>query len=135
MGLAGICQLPRDGGLKVWRPRNADGTTSVQEHRGFDETRGEKVIPMATARVPGVRIAGIASAVPATRVPVTTAAEIFGADMIQKISQNTGIEYRHLTSPGLCSSDLCFAAAKRLLEELRWEPASVEARFRYAYVV
>ena len=82
---------------------------------------------MATARVPGVRIAGIASAVPATRVPVTTAAEIFGADMIQKISQNTGIEYRHVTSPGLCSSDLCVVAAKRLLEELRWEPSSVEA--------
>jgi 3-oxoacyl-[acyl-carrier-protein] synthase-3 len=82
---------------------------------------------MAIAKVPGVRIAGVASAVPATRVPVTAAAEIFGAEMIQKISQNTGIEFRHLTSPGLCSSDLCFAAAKRLLEDLRWEPASVEA--------
>jgi len=82
---------------------------------------------MATAKVPGVRIAGIASAVPATRVPVTAAAEIFGADMVQKISQSTGIEYRHLTSPGLCSSDLCFVAAKRLLADLGWEPESVEA--------
>jgi 3-oxoacyl-[acyl-carrier-protein] synthase-3 len=82
---------------------------------------------MATAKVPGVRIAGVASAVPATRVPVTAAAEIFGADMVQKISQNTGIESRHITSPGLCSSDLCFVAAKRLLEDLGWEPASVEA--------
>ena len=46
---------------------------------------------MATAKVPGVRIAGIASAVPATRVPITAAAEVFGAEMVQKISQNTGI--------------------------------------------
>lgn len=82
---------------------------------------------MATAKVPGVRIAGIASAVPATRVPITAAAEVFGADMVQKISQNTGIEFRHLTSPGLCTSDLCLAAAKRLLAELQWEPATVEA--------
>ena len=81
---------------------------------------------MATAKIPGVRVAGIASAVPDTRAPVSAATDIFGAEMVQKISMNTGIEYRHLTTPGLCSSDLCYAAAQRLLQELRWSPESIE---------
>ncbi|MGA2257286.1 MAG: ketoacyl-ACP synthase III [Thermoguttaceae bacterium] len=81
---------------------------------------------MATAKIQGVRLAGIASAVPDTRTPVSAAAEIFGADMVQKISANTGIEYRHLATPGLCTSDLCYAAAQRLLQDLQWDRESIE---------
>jgi 3-oxoacyl-[acyl-carrier-protein] synthase-3 len=36
------------------------------------------------------------------------------------------VKHRHLSAGKLCSSDLCFAAAKRLLGELKWEPSSVE---------
>jgi len=82
---------------------------------------------MPIAKIQGVRLAGIASAVPAASRPVTDAAEIFGAEEIQKISQSTGVERRHLSAGKLCTSDLCYAAAKRLLEELKWDPKSVDA--------
>ncbi len=47
--------------------------------------------------------------------------------MVRKISASTGIEYRHLAAPGLCASDLCYAAANRLLDELQWDRESIEA--------
>ncbi|HRJ70599.1 MAG TPA: ketoacyl-ACP synthase III [Terrimicrobiaceae bacterium] len=39
----------------------------------------------------------------------------------------TGIESRPVTSPPVCASDLCEDAARRLMNELNWEPESVEA--------
>ena len=82
---------------------------------------------MALASIQGVRLAGVASAVPAASYPVTDAASVFGAEDVQKISQSTGIERRHLSAGKLCTSDLCVAAARRLLSDLKWELDSVDA--------
>jgi len=82
---------------------------------------------MATTKIQGVRIAGIASAVPDTCHPVSEMAETFGAEDVRKISQSTGVIKRYLAAPKLCCSDLCYSAAKRLLNELNWDPTSVEA--------
>jgi len=81
---------------------------------------------MATTKIQGVRIAGIASAVPNTVSAVADAADKFGAEDIQKIIKSTGVERRHVAAPKLCCSDLCYAAAKRLLDDLKWDPASVD---------
>lgn len=82
---------------------------------------------MAVAKLQGVRLAGVASAVPAMSRPVADLAEAFGAEEVQKISQSTGVAQRHVSAGKLCTSDLCFAAARRLLTDLKWEPSSVEA--------
>jgi 3-oxoacyl-[acyl-carrier-protein] synthase III len=82
---------------------------------------------MATSSIRGVRIAGLASAVPAMSRPVSEAAGVFGAEDVQKISQSIGVTTRHMSQGKLCSSDLCCAAAKRLLNQLDWAPDSVEA--------
>jgi 3-oxoacyl-[acyl-carrier-protein] synthase-3 len=80
---------------------------------------------MATTTIHGVRIAGIASAVPVASFSVHAFDGTFGADEITKISQSTGVENRHIADK-LCCSDLSLAAARRLLKDLDWDPASVD---------
>lgn len=41
--------------------------------------------------------------------------------------KTTGIENRRVASEGVCASDLCFASADRLIDELNWERTSIEA--------
>jgi 3-oxoacyl-[acyl-carrier-protein] synthase III len=82
---------------------------------------------MPIARIRGVRLAGIASAVPAKARPVSEFADRYGGDEVQRITRSTGVERCHISDGSLCTSDLCFAAARRLLGDLNWDPASVEA--------
>lgn len=81
---------------------------------------------MAIATVSGVRLAGLASAVPETTATVDNVAQIFGEDTAQKIAKNTGVMKRHISSSEMCTSDLCEAAARRLLSDLDWKPDSVD---------
>ena len=82
---------------------------------------------MSLAIIRGIRLAGVASAVPAASQPISEAGALFGADDVEKVSKSTGVERRHLSSGKLVTSDLCYSAAHRLLAELKWEPASVDA--------
>jgi len=78
------------------------------------------------ATVKDVAFRGLASAVPSVTSPLTLEKERFGADVISKISINTGIVDRRIAPPEMKASDLCIAAAQCLLAELKWEPGSVE---------
>lgn len=78
---------------------------------------------MASSRVTGVRLAGIASAVPEQTRAV---ADDVGPENADRVSQALGVKRRHVVSGGLCASDLCYAAAERLLEELRWPRDTVD---------
>lgn len=82
---------------------------------------------MAIIRVAGVRLAGLASAVPDCIQTVDDDARCFGDAEARKISQNIGVASRRIAPPELCASDLCAAAAERLLDELGWERESVRA--------
>ncbi|MBK5294523.1 MAG: ketoacyl-ACP synthase III [Acidobacteriia bacterium] len=77
------------------------------------------------AAVAGVRIAGIASAVPSQREAVADAGRLFGAEEVERIQQSSGVQYRHIAPESICASDLCQAAAERLLEELGWPRESI----------
>ena len=82
---------------------------------------------MATAIVNQVRIAGIASAVPERTLTLEDDARIFGHTEIERISQNIGVRSRHVVDGTTCTSDLCYAAATRLLDQLQWDRGSIEA--------
>lgn len=82
---------------------------------------------MATFVISGVELAGLASAVPENRVGLEDLAEQFGAEEAHRISESIGIRSRPIVPAGQCSSDLCFAAAEKLLDELSWERGSIEA--------
>ena len=82
---------------------------------------------MASGIVKQVRIAGIASAVPQRVLTLADDAHIFGATEIERISQNIGVQKRHVVGPSTCTSDLCCAAANRLLDDLGWDRSSIDA--------
>jgi 3-oxoacyl-[acyl-carrier-protein] synthase III len=82
---------------------------------------------MAQWTVSDIRISGIASAIPEGTQGVADLARQFGADEVAKITDSVGVQTRHVASSELCASDLCFAAAERLLEDLGWERDSVDA--------
>lgn len=82
---------------------------------------------MASSTFEGVRIAGVASAIPRRRLAFDDLASRLGETDASRISAAIGIRSRHVARGGLCASDLCAAAAERVLGDLGWAPESVEA--------
>jgi 3-oxoacyl-[acyl-carrier-protein] synthase-3 len=80
---------------------------------------------MTAFAVSGVRMAGLASAIPKAIRTLADEAPLFPNDNIEKLAQSTGVMERH-TASRLCASDLGEAAAKRVLEALAWKPDSID---------
>jgi 3-oxoacyl-[acyl-carrier-protein] synthase-3 len=82
-----------------------------------------------TSRINGVRIAGIAGAVPAETMNLEQTAAVVGVsrDEAEKIAKMTGVRNRHVAPRGMCTSDLAYRSATKLLDELGWERKSVDA--------
>ncbi len=80
---------------------------------------------MAGATLSDIRIAGIASAVPALRRSVDDETSKFDPTQSAKISQKIGVRFRHIAPQGMCTSDLCEAAAKKLLSGLNCSPSEI----------
>jgi 3-oxoacyl-[acyl-carrier-protein] synthase III len=88
--------------------------------RGFQQGAG------VTQPVSSVAIRAVASAMP-TRVARTADYTYLTPDERARFEKATGIAERRIVHPGQCASDLCATAALRVLELLKWEPASVGA--------
>jgi 3-oxoacyl-[acyl-carrier-protein] synthase III len=80
---------------------------------------------MATFNAAGVRIAAIASAVPGEASPVDSGERIPAMEFA-KVVASTGVKMRHITPAGICTSDLCAAAANRVFERTGWSRESVD---------
>lgn len=81
---------------------------------------------MPSAQISGVRVAGIASAVPATVTTLEDDAAVFGEVDAKRVFKNTGVRQRHVTKSGMTAGDLCEPAALRLLGDLGWDPSTVD---------
>ncbi|WP_448206566.1 3-oxoacyl-ACP synthase III family protein [Azospirillum sp. sgz302134] len=81
---------------------------------------------MVASVIEGVGLKGVVACVPDRRETVEDLAARFGEDAARKIAKATGIEARHLVPPHQCTSDLAEAAARRLLDGIGWDPASVD---------
>lgn len=77
------------------------------------------------AHTRGARIAGVVSAVPPRVVENDSFLDRFG-DGVAEVAKMTGVLTRHVAESGVATSDLCFAAGQRLLDQLGWEPDSVD---------
>jgi 3-oxoacyl-[acyl-carrier-protein] synthase-3 len=82
---------------------------------------------MAQVTLKAARIAGIATAVPARRFDNIKDTTAFSQAEVQKVTKMAGVVARHVADETICSTDLCDAAARRLLGAIGWEPASVDA--------
>lgn len=84
---------------------------------------------MRQKAVNNVSIRGIQCAVPGSVVPNDHFYSVFNEGEVRKISSMTGVFSRRIIDKDTCTSDLCVAAANKLMQELDWEPSSVEAVF------
>lgn len=74
----------------------------------------------------GVAVRGMAACVP-TKVSRTDDYDVLAPEERQRLQKATGIAAHRMSPPGQCTSDLCQAAAERLLDHLGWERGSVGA--------
>jgi 3-oxoacyl-[acyl-carrier-protein] synthase-3 len=81
---------------------------------------------MAFLNIPNVKIAGIASCVPGQKQLVQDC-KCLSREDAAKLSATTGIFERRVSNEETCTSDLCLAAANKLIDELKWERSSIEA--------
>ena len=82
---------------------------------------------MRSSHVDGIRLAGVACAVPDIRVTTADDARTFGETEMQKIAQATGIRERRVAPQGVCTSDLCVVAAEALLREADTDRTTIDA--------
>jgi 3-oxoacyl-[acyl-carrier-protein] synthase-3 len=81
---------------------------------------------MAIFTIPNVRIAGMAAAVPVKEASTLDYKWISVKERNQLI-KTVGVEKRRIAEKGQTTSDLCFAAAHRLLEDLGWDRDEIQA--------
>jgi 3-oxoacyl-[acyl-carrier-protein] synthase-3 len=82
---------------------------------------------LATGILNNVEIKGIACAVPNNIKRSEEYYNIFGEESVRKFVNMTGVKKRHVALDEQCASDLCYAAATKLLSKLDWEPSSIDA--------
>lgn len=80
---------------------------------------------MALIQVNNVAIRGISASVPRFSQEVN-GLSFFTDEEAEKFSTGTGVERRRLVEAGVTTSDLCFAAAEKLIEELGWERNDID---------
>lgn len=73
------------------------------------------------------RIRGIVTSVPPRHFDNLGESTAFDRDEVEKVVRMAGVRSRYLAGDSICSSDLCVAAAKKLLADLQWTPESVDA--------
>lgn len=82
---------------------------------------------MAVVKTTGARIAAVCTCLPVRRFDNLTDASAFTEEEIRKVTGMAGVSIRRVAGETLCSSDLCIAAAQRLLDRLEWHPESIDA--------
>lgn len=80
---------------------------------------------MARWEIKNVKVAGVAAAVP-KNVVHSTDFDFFTPEEAEVFNNTVGIKRRHLAPDEICASDMCFAAAEKLLEDLKWEKESID---------
>lgn len=82
---------------------------------------------MAIAHIQGVRMMGVSSAVPGPTRSMADLTAHYSLEEAEKIASTIGVRTRHVAAEGLCTSDLCYEAARSLLSALQWEVDTLDA--------
>lgn len=80
---------------------------------------------MARWTIKNVRFAGVSACMP-KHVVKTTDLPLFSEEEAVVFDNTVGIKERRLGHDSLCASDMCQAAAEKLLEELGWDKSSID---------
>jgi len=80
---------------------------------------------MSCVVIPNIRLAGISAAVPQREEANIDLPLLSDSDAL-KLIKTTGIERRRIVAKHQCASDLCLAAAEKLLQDLSWDPETID---------
>jgi 3-oxoacyl-[acyl-carrier-protein] synthase-3 len=81
---------------------------------------------MSQSTITGLKVTGIAAAVPIATQDISDLSAVFGADESSKIASSVGVTQRHIAPNNQCTSDYCIAAARQLLDQIAWNPSSID---------
>ncbi len=81
---------------------------------------------MAKSIMKGMAVRGVMACLPSREIDNEADYPWFDATVTRKITAMVGIKSRRQAEPETCTSDLCFAAAKTLLDQLELDPLSVD---------
>jgi 3-oxoacyl-[acyl-carrier-protein] synthase-3 len=81
---------------------------------------------MAKWRIENIALKGVAACVPKNTI-ATENLPIFSKEELNRFLANVGIKQRRVVTEGVCASDLCYEAAEKLITELGWDKAEIEA--------
>jgi 3-oxoacyl-[acyl-carrier-protein] synthase-3 len=76
--------------------------------------------------VGGVALRGVVSAAPKRVVGNAAFEDRFGAEAVAEVVKMIGVEQRRIAPPEQTTADLCFEAAKALIERLDWAADSID---------
>jgi 3-oxoacyl-[acyl-carrier-protein] synthase III len=82
---------------------------------------------MACTKIKGPQIAAVSTCVPARRFDNLLETSQFAKEEVKKVVALAGVKARRLAGNSICSSDLCLAAANKMLDSLGWERDSIGA--------
>jgi 3-oxoacyl-[acyl-carrier-protein] synthase-3 len=80
---------------------------------------------MAFLSFSNVKISGVAAAVP-KKIKEIKDLPFFAPGEAEKVINLTHIERSRIAPDGMCCSDLCFAAANKLLDSLKWDRSEID---------
>lgn len=80
---------------------------------------------MAFLKIENVAIRGISACVP-SKVEENKDLPFYAPGEAEQVMEATGIERRHVSTPNIAVSDLCFKAAEKLITDLGWEKDTID---------
>ncbi|MBA4322788.1 MAG: 3-ketoacyl-ACP synthase, partial [Odoribacter sp.] len=81
---------------------------------------------MAFLKIKNVAIRGVSACVP-KKIVENSDSVLFSQEELKNLFYSVGIERRRCVDEGMCTSDLCFTAAEKVLEELSWNKSEIDA--------
>lgn len=81
---------------------------------------------MAILNFENVGISGIAACVPKNKINNYEQTQYFPAEDVQKVVDKIGIYERRFADEQTCSSDLCFAAAEKLIADMKIDRSEID---------
>jgi len=76
--------------------------------------------------ISNLAIRGIATCLPGQSYQIESFGDMFGHQEVKRIMKGTGVRKVHIAPESICASDLCEAAAKRLLKQLHIEAVDID---------
>ena len=82
---------------------------------------------MAFQKISNVSVKGVSACVPKFKEDNKALSLFRSKEEGNKFIESTGVEFRRMVKDsGLCTSDLCYHAAKQLLEDMKWKPEEID---------